>query len=223
MSEKDLQTHVGKGRQLVAKEASATASLRSSPSLPEIHLTIYSTAPQYSLSSKAGIKFRVQAVLHPLSPPITIRTHETMFRKLPKAPYPDSGFFDFVNVETGKKLCRSYRTDSMRIAYPGLEELSWAHADRYTTLTPNRPYTVEHGFSPRSDDRDGLEVGKRYRIELREQDETARIRWWTIGTKMQVLYWIFWPLRKPVYTWERKPEGAVRVLLIESCEIEIVE
>lgn len=223
MAEKDQNQT--KEQALAAENQAATTAAppRSPVHEPEIHLTISTSAPQYSLSSRTGIKFRLRAVLQAPSPPITIKTYETMFRKLLRAPYPDAGYFDFVNVETGKKLRRTYHTDSMRIHDPRLEELSWAHADLYAVLSPNEPYSVEHGFSPRSDDIDGFEVGKTYRIEVTEQDETARIRWWSIGTKMQVLYWFFWPLREPVHTWNRKPERPVRVVLVESCEIEIVE
>ena len=146
-----------------------------------------------------------------------------MFHKLSLAPYPDAGYFDVVNIETGKRLRRTHHVDHFRIHDPRLDRLSWAYADLYTTLTPNVPYIVEHGFSPRSDDLDGLQVGERYRIELKEQDVTARIRWWSLGTKIQVLYWFFWPARKPVYTWQREPKDPARAFLVESCEIEIVE
>lgn len=192
------------------------------PHTPRIQISLSTTRPSYSLSSKDPLLIRVKAVLQAPCSPITIYSKRTI---IDQNPNPSAFFgFDLVDSSTAEKVSR-YPVDAMTIDDWRGKELSYRYAGNFVTMEPGVPVMAEHGFIPRVDDVVPLRVGRRYRVEISGWDVGSRIEWWRYGRKWEVLRWrsSFWGRKEYAFSDDQESQGPAFVYLVEGCEFEVTE
>ena len=190
---------------------------------PHIHVSLSTTRPSYSLSSKDPVLITVKAVLQSPCSPITIYSKRTIFDQNPTPSSSPFGF-DLVDSSTGEKVSR-YPIDAMTIDDWWEKELSYRYAGNFLTMEPGLPVTAEHQFVPRADDVVPLTAGRRYRVEISGWDVGGRIGWWRYGRKSEVLRWRsnFWGKKEYTYSEHEEPPRPAFVYLVKGCEFEVAD